>query len=108
MFKKTVKKVNKKVLTSVVVDNFSRNESYPSFAREFDVVEGGRFKIGNIGGDVTIYDEFGNITTQVDWQAGYTQEYSFIYEEKRGEIKNEISNRKNKESKSGSKSTDHN
>ena len=83
MFKKTIKKVNKKILTSVVVDNFSNNEHYPSFTREFEVPEGGKFKVETIGGDVKIYDEFGNILTRIDWQAGYTQEYSFIYEERR-------------------------
>jgi hypothetical protein len=50
--------------------------------RSFLIPEGGEMKLLNYGGDLTIKDRDGDIIKRVNWQAGYSQEYTYIYKYK--------------------------
>lgn len=47
--------------------------------RSFEIPEGGKCKIETIGGDFKVFYSDGLIKHHVNWQAGYTQEYEYIY-----------------------------
>ena len=48
---------------------------------EYNIPTGGSMKVGSFGGDLLIYDADSTLVKRVNWQAGYTQEYTFIYKE---------------------------
>ena len=49
--------------------------------REYGIPVNGSVKIEHIGGEMKIYDGDGDIINAVRWQAGFSQEYKYVYEE---------------------------
>jgi len=82
MFKKGKKQVNK--LRVTLIDEKDNSNFSP---REYQIPKNGRYKIGNFGEGLSIFDEDGDLITKVNWQAGFTHEYNFIYKETIDEIK---------------------
>jgi len=72
-----LKKKNKKQVTKITVECMSN--TYDTFSVEIDVPDGGKFEIETIGGRLKIYDSDGDMVRLYDWQAGFTQNYSFEY-----------------------------
>jgi penicillin V acylase-like amidase (Ntn superfamily) len=80
MFKKPKKQI-KKIKVTIVKEHEHNNDSFVFDIREFEIPAGGSYKIETIGGNFNIYDNENNLIKKINWQAGYTQEYEFIYEE---------------------------
>ncbi len=75
MFNKT----KKKELEKVIVYLIDESKSSEVHSREYLIPKNGTAKIDRIGGHLTLKDDKGDTTYKIRWQAGYTQEYEFIY-----------------------------
>jgi hypothetical protein len=73
---------SKKQLKSVIISIIDEKEGKEVSSREFLIPENGKCKIHTIGGDFLISDGDGDTVYQINWQAGFSQEYSFIYKTK--------------------------
>ena len=69
----------KKVLESLEVSIIDEKTGQEAGNRSYNIPEGGSVSIHTICGDLTIKDADGDKIHHVNWQAGYSQEYSYYY-----------------------------
>lgn len=71
----------KKQLDWLEVSIIEEKTGHETGNRSYDIPEGGSVTIHTIGGDLMIKDGDGYKTHHVNWQAGYSQEYSYFYKD---------------------------
>ena len=72
----------KKQVEKISVNLIDEKREIITETREYSIPEKGMYKIEQFSGDLILYDSDGDIVKRVNWQAGFSQEYTFTYKPK--------------------------